>query len=265
MSLEVPKVMGIVNVTPDSFFAGSRVRSFGEIKSRVLGMVGDGVDIIDLGGYSSRPGAEDVTPDEEYSRLATGLEICRKYVPDIPVSIDTFRADVARKCVEDWGADIVNDIGGGTLDPTMWETVAELRVPYVLMHMRGTPADMQRMTDYKDITADVLTDLSRKVYELRGLGVNDIIIDPGFGFAKTTQQNFQLLGELDQIKKAGLPVLVGLSRKSMIWKTLAITPEESLAGTVALDAMALMKGADILRVHDVKEAVQTVKLFKELP
>lgn len=264
MDFRIPKVMGIINVTPDSFYSGSRTPGDSEILGRVLQLKEEGADILDLGGYSSRPGAEDVSAEEEYSRLARGLEIVRREWEDVPVSIDTFRACVARRCVEEWGVDIINDISGGTLDPAMWETVADLRVAYVLMHMRGTPATMQELTDYADVTAEVITDLSRKVYELRGLGVNDIIIDPGFGFAKTASQNFRLLNELGEFCRMGMPVLAGISRKSMIWRTLGITPEESYEGTVALDAIAVDRGADILRVHDVRAARQTVELLSRL-
>lgn len=261
MDFRRPRVMGIINVTPDSFYNGSRTPGNQEILGRVRQMREDGADIVDIGGYSSRPGCDDVSADEEYSRLARGLEIVRKEWEDVTVSVDTFRASVARRCVEEWDVDIINDIGGGTLDPEMWETVAGLRKAYVLMHMRGTPATMQGLTDYNDVTAEVIADLSKKVYELRGLGVNDIIIDPGFGFAKTVAQNFQLLDELGEFRKMGMPVLAGLSRKSMIWKTLGVTPEESLGGTTALNAIALDRGADILRVHDVREARETVRLL----
>lgn len=261
ITFDTPKVMGIVNVTPDSFYSGSRTQGRDEIKDRVMTLVGEGADILDLGGYSSRPGADDVSAEEEYSRLAAGLEVVKEVAPDVPVSIDTFRAAVARKCVEEWGADIINDISGGTLDPDMWHAVADLRVAYVLMHTRGTPATMQSLTDYADVTADIITDLAKKVYELRGLGVNDIIIDPGFGFAKTVEQNFRLLDELGEFCKMGMPVLAGLSRKTMIWKTLGITPGESLDGTIALDAIALDRGADIVRVHDVAPAVATARLM----
>lgn len=264
MDFRVPKVMGIINVTPDSFFSGSRTQCNDSIAKRVSQLRHEGADLLDLGGYSTRPGADEVTADEEYGRLAKGLEVVKEIWPEVPVSIDTFRASVARKCVEDWGADIINDISGGTADPAMWETVASLRVPYVLMHSRGNPASMQSLTDYADVTADVIADLSRKVYGLRGLGVNDIIIDPGFGFAKTVEQNYQLLDELNEFCKMGMPVLAGLSRKSMIWKVLGSTPEESLDGTVALDAVAIDRGADIVRVHDVKEAVRTVRLMQKL-
>ncbi len=264
LDLSTPRVMGIVNVTPDSFYAGSRTQTRAEVRARIAGMIADGADIIDIGGYSSRPGAGDVSPEEEYSRLCIGLEAARDVAPEIPVSVDTFRADVARRCVEEWKVDIINDIGGGKLDPAMWETVAGLKVAYVLMHMRGTPATMQSLTEYTDVTADILTELSRNIYELRGLGVCDIIVDPGFGFAKTVAQNFRLLDEIGEFRKMGLPLLAGLSRKTMIWKTLGITPEESLDGTVALGAIALDRGADILRVHDVLPAVQTVKLIEAM-
>lgn len=263
MNFAVPKVMAIINVTPDSFFSGSRTASADDIRRRVAMVREEGADILDIGGYSSRPGASEVSPEEEYCRLARGLEVIRREWEDAVVSIDTFRSSVARRCIEEWGADIVNDISGGSLDPEMWEMVGSLKPVYVLMHMRGNPATMQTMTDYADVTAEVITDLSRKCHALRGLGVNDIIIDPGFGFAKTIEQNFRLLDELGEFCKMGMPVLAGLSRKSMIWKTLEITPEDSLPGTIALNAIALDRGADLLRVHDVKAAVETVRLSVE--
>ena len=259
-----PKVMGIINTTPDSFFSGSRTPDTFSIEKRVEQMVEEGVDIFDLGGYSSRPGAEDIDPETEYARLVPALKAVKKIAPETPVSIDTFRASVARRCVEEWGADIINDISGGTLDPEMWATVAELNVPYILMHMRGTPADMQTHTDYKDVVADVLKDLAFKIAELRQLGVADIIVDPGFGFAKTVDQNFRLLNELKVFGELGCPILAGVSRKSMIWRPLGITPEESLNGTTSLNTIALLNGADILRVHDVKEARQCVELVELL-
>lgn len=255
-----PKIMGIVNVTPDSFYAGSRASCREEVAEKVARMRAEGADIIDIGGCSSRPGASVVDADEEYARLATGLEAVREVWADAIVSVDTFRGSVARRCVEEWGADIINDIGGGTLDADMWQTVAELGVAYVLMHTRGTPETMQGLTDYADVTADVITDLSKKAYELRGLGVCDIIIDPGFGFSKTAEQNFKLLDELGEFCKMGMPVLAGMSRKTMVWQTLGTTPEESLDGTVALDAIALYNGADIVRVHDVAPAAASAKL-----
>lgn len=264
VDLSTPKVMGIVNVTPDSFYSGSRTSGREALERRILQLREEGADIVDLGGYSSRPGADDVSPEEEYSRLASGLEVVKEVWPEVPVSIDTFRASVARRCVEEWGADIINDIGGGTLDPEMWQTVADLRVAYVLMHMRGTPSTMSSLTDYEDVTAEVITDLSRKVFELRGLGVCDIIIDPGFGFAKTVDQNFRLLDELHEFCRMGMPVLAGMSRKTMIWKTLGVTPEESLTGTISLNTIALREGATILRVHDVKAAREVVMLHEAM-
>lgn len=257
-----PWIMGIVNITPDSFFSGSRTPSLEATRERIRTMVEEGVDCLDLGGYSSRPGADDVTPDEEYRRLCIGLEAARLEAPGIPVSIDTFRAAVAAKCIREWGADIINDISGGTLDPEMWQTVADLNAAYILMHMRGNPATMQQMCDYNDVTCDVLTDLQSKVRALRLLGVNDIILDPGFGFAKTVDQNFQLLAELQVFQQLHCPVLAGVSRKSMIWKSLDITPAESLNGTTVLNTIALSHGADILRVHDVREAVQARRLVE---
>ena len=255
-----PLVMGIVNVTPDSFFAASRVDGDG-LLSRVAVMIDEGADILDIGGYSTRPGAAEVSADEELARLLPAVNRVREAYPDAIISVDTFRADVARKCVEA-GADIINDIGGGDLDPDMFATVADLKVPYVLMHMRGTPADMQSRTDYDDVAADVLRDLAFKTDRLHQMGVCDVIVDPGFGFAKNVDQNFRLLASLRAFRSLGSAVLAGLSRKTMVWKELGITPDEALNGTTAVNMIALLNGADILRVHDVKEAVQTVRLFE---
>lgn len=261
MDFSRPKVMGIINVTPDSFYSQSRTFSQDAIARRLDGMLAEGADIIDIGGYSTRPGADPVSPEEEYSRLALALETVRKRHPETVVSVDTFRAEVARRCVEDWQADIINDIGGGTLDPEMWHTVADLKVPYILMHMRGTPQTMQSMTDYEDVAADVISDLAHKAARLHALGVADVIIDPGYGFAKTVDQNYRLLAAIPEFRKMGMPVLVGISHKTMIWRPLGITPEESTLPTVALDAMALQLGADIVRVHEVLPAVQTVEML----
>lgn len=255
-----PLVMGIVNVTPDSFFAASRVDGDG-LLSRVAVMIDEGADILDIGGYSTRPGAAEVSADEELARLLPAVNRVREAYPDAIISVDTFRADVARKCVEA-GADIINDIGGGDLDPDMFATVADLKVPYVLMHMRGTPADMQSRTDYDDVAADVLRDLAFKTDRLHQMGVCDVIVDPGFGFAKNVDQNFRLLASLRAFRSLGCAVLAGLSRKTMVWKELGITPDEALNGTTAVNMIALLNGADILRVHDVKEAVQTVRLYE---
>lgn len=265
ISFDTPKVMGIVNVTPDSFYAGSRVSESADISDRVRSMLADGADILDIGGYSSRPGADEVTPDEEYSRLARGLEAIRKVKEDAVVSVDTFRADVARRCVEEWKVGIINDIAGGDLDPEMWDTVTDLNVPYVLMHMRGTPKTMGSLTDYKDVTAETLSALAEKTAQLRQKGVRDVVIDPGFGFAKTVEQNYQLLSDLKEFKIIGAPVLVGISRKTMIWKPLGITPDNAANGTTVLNTIALLNGADILRVHDVRNAVEAIKLISQLP
>ncbi len=260
-----PAVMGILNVTPDSFYAGSRVTGTVELHRRVERMLAQGADIIDVGGYSSRPGADDVSPEEEMARVRRGVEAIRRVSADIPVSVDTFRADVARHAVLDWGADIVNDISGGAIDSGMFPTVAELKVPYVLMHMRGTPATMQTMTDYEDVTADVVAELSGLMHQLELAGVADIIIDPGFGFSKTLDQNYELMRHLPQMAQLlGKPVLVGISRKSMITKLLSVTADEALPGTVALNTFALLNGASILRVHDVEAAVQAVKIVSRL-
>ncbi len=260
MRFESPLVMGILNATPDSFFSGSRYAGAAAAEERTRAMLADGADIIDVGGYSTRPGAAEVGTDEEYGRLAEALEGVRKAAPEALVSVDTWRAQVARKCVEEWGVQIVNDVSGGTLDPEMYATVAELKVPYILMHMRGTPASMQSQTEYSDVTAEVVEWLARRLAELRQLGVADVIIDPGFGFAKTTEQNFRLLGELEVFRLLDAPLLAGMSRKSMIWRSLHCTPEESLNGTTVLNTIALQKGAQILRVHDVKAAAEAVAL-----
>lgn len=258
-----PLVMGILNVTPDSFYRDSRHPDFEGACRRVEQMKAEGADIIDIGGYSTRPGAKEVDADEEYKRLALGLRATSECAPELPVSIDTFRADVARRCCEDWPVDIINDISGGTLDERMWQTVAELKKVYVLMHTRGTPATMQSLTDYDDVTLDVIRDLAEKVRGLHLLGVNDIIVDPGFGFAKTIDQNFRLLAELDMIgRELDLPLLVGLSRKSMLWRSLDSSPEEALNATTVVNTIALLKGAAILRVHDVRQAVEAVKLVE---
>lgn len=256
-------IMGIINVTPDSFYSDSRTPHIDAIRHRAEDMRRSGADWVDIGGYSTRPGAAEVSPAEELDRLARGIGAVREVWPDAVISVDTFRADVARECVR-IGADIINDISGGTLDPGMWSAIAEMRVPYVLMHTRGTPATMQSLTDYTDVTADVLSDMMHKVAALHALGVADIILDPGFGFAKTTEQNYRLLANLRQFADTGLPVLAGLSRKSMIWKPLDITPAMALPGTIALNTAALLNGADIVRVHDVPEARQMVEVINRL-
>ena len=260
LDLSQPRVMGILNVTPDSFYAGSRKQSDEAISQRANEILLQGGTIIDLGAYSSRPGADDVSPEEEMSRLARALRIIRHEHPTAIISIDTFRAAVAERCVEEFGADIINDISGGELDPDMFHTVARLNVPYILMHMKGTPQTMQKDTHYSDITAEVMRYFGRKVDELHDMGVNDIILDPGYGFAKTLHQNYELLRNQHVLHELGLPVLVGVSRKSMIYRLLGGTPEEALNGTTVLHTLALMQGVHILRAHDVKEAVEAVRI-----
>lgn len=260
LSLEKPLVMGILNVTPDSFYEGSRKQTEDSIRKRIEAIISEGGDMIDVGGYSSRQDADDISAEEEMKRLETALKIISRDYPEAIVSVDTFRAEVARRCVEEFGVAIINDISGGDLDKDMFRTVAELHVPYILMHMRGTPKTMQQNTDYNNITADIMTDLSAKVERLRLIGVHDIILDPGFGFSKTMEQNYELMRHLKDFELFGLPLLVGISRKSMIYKLLGCTAEESLNGTSVLHTFALLNGANILRVHDVKEAVETVRI-----
>lgn len=255
-TIDRPWIMGIINATPDSFFASSRTTLPDAIRDRAAAMVAAGVDIIDIGGYSSRPGAPDISPDEEWERLLTALDVIRTEWPRIPVSVDTFRSQVAHNAVTQWNVEIINDISGGDLDPDMFETVARLNAAYILMHMRGNPSNMQSLTDYRDVTAEVLADLAVKNSRLAQLGVADVIIDPGFGFAKNVTQNYELLANLEAFHALGHPLLVGMSRKSMIWRPCEISPAESLPGTIALHSAAIMKGADIIRVHDVPEAVQ---------
>lgn len=260
-----PQVMGILNVTPDSFYSGSRMATDeAMIAGRVSQMIDEGVDIIDIGAYSTRPNADDVAPEEEYRRLSVGLDAIRSIAGDILVSVDTFRAEIAERCVKNYGVQIINDVSGGTLDAAMFDTVARLEVPYILMHMRGTPATMQSLTEYTDVTDDVIADLTAKGDALRNRGVKDIIIDPGFGFSKTVDQNYEMMARLDEFKKMGLPLLVGISRKSMIFRTLGTDAQHSLNGTTVLNTVSLMGGAHILRVHDVKECVETVKIMGKM-
>ena len=256
-----PWVMGILNVTPDSFYSGSRMGvDEMRIGERVEEILKEGGDIIDIGAYSTRANADDISPEEEYSRLKIGLNVIKNIDANAIVSVDTFRADVARRCVEEFGVDIVNDVSGGTLDDEMFATVANLKVPYILMHMRGTPATMQQLTEYNDVTRDVIDDLNKKKCALNDLGIDDVIIDPGFGFSKTVEQNFEMLNRLEDFKQLDAPLLVGVSRKSMIFRTLGCTPVESLNGTTVINTISLLKGAHIIRVHDVKEAVEVCKL-----
>ena len=257
-----PRVMGILNVTPDSFFADSRKQSERDIRDRAEQIVREGAAIIDVGAYSSRPGADDVSAKEEMERLRLGLSAVRNTCPDAIVSVDTFRSDVARMCVEEYGVGIINDISGGEMDKDMFATVAKLGVAYVLMHMQGTPQSMQDSPQYGNVALEVARYLAERVQRLRDLGQKDIILDPGFGFGKTQKHNYELLESLDYIKDmTQLPMLVGVSRKSMVYRPLGISPEEALNGTTVLNTMALMKGADVLRVHDVKDCAEAVELF----
>lgn len=263
-SLDRPVVMGILNVTPDSFFAGSRKRTEAEIAARIEEILAQGGDWIDIGGYSSRPDATPVTADEEMRRLELGLEILNRDYPSVPVSVDTFRADVARCCVEKYGVAMINDISAGELDSEMFRTVADLKVPYIMMHMRGTPQTMASLTDYTNLMDEIMLYFAEKVRQLRLMGVSDLILDPGFGFSKTLEQNYELMAHLREFGIFDLPILVGISRKRMIYQLLGGTPEESLNGTTALHTCALLNGADILRVHDVKEAVEAVRIVQKI-
>ena len=264
VSLAKPWVMGILNVTPDSFYAGSRMQTEAAIDERIQTILTEGGVCVEVGGYSSRQDAADVTPEEEMRRLALALELLNRHYPDLPVSIDTFRADVARRCVEQYGAAIINDIAGGGLDEAMFATIADLHVPYIMMHMRGTPQTMQQQTDYADLVGDIMRYFAERVDRLRLMGVQDIILDPGFGFSKTLDQNYALLHHLKEFQLFDLPLLVGVSRKSMIYKLLGGTPAESLNGTTVLHTYALLQGASILRVHDVQAAVEATRIVEKL-
>ena len=264
LDLEIPKVMGIINVTPDSFYEGSRYNTDEEILRVAVRMLEDGADILDVGGYSSRPRAKDISIEEESNRVLKAIKLINRELPEAIISVDTFRADIAREAVVECGAQMINDISGGEADSKMFLIVEDLNVPYIMMHMKGDPRTMQDNPVYEDVVADILKWLGERIFKLRSAGVKDIIIDPGFGFGKTVDHNFELLSKLGDFSIAGLPVLVGVSRKSMIWKTLNISADEALNGTTAMNAVALINGADILRVHDVKEAVQTVKLIRKI-
>lgn len=264
-NFESPAVMGILNVTPDSFYAASRKNSEEEIIARAGQIMEEGGQIIDIGAYSSRPGADDVPEEEEIRRLSFALEtLNREYGANLIYSIDTFRANVARTCVEKYGASMINDISGGEMDPDMFDTIADMDVPYILMHMKGTPANMQINPSYTDLFGEIFKYLSEKVEILKQKGVNDIILDPGFGFGKTLDDNYRLLAHLEEFSVFELPLLVGISRKTMIYRLLETTADESLNGTSVLNTISLMKGADILRVHDVRQAVEAVKLVEKL-
>lgn len=263
IDLAEPKVMGILNVTPDSFYPGSRKQTEEDIRSRVQEIIEQGGDMIDIGAYSSRPGADDVSAKEEMERLAKGMKIVRELAPDMPVSVDTFRADVAKMAVEELGVDIINDISGGEMDKDMFGTVAKLGVPYILMHMQGTPQTMQQAPHYDDLMKEVMLYFAERIQRLRDLGQKDIILDPGYGFGKTLDHNYELLSKQRSLLIFDLPLLVGISRKSMIYKLLDSTPEASLNGTSVLNTIALQQGASILRVHDVRECCEVVKIVSK--
>ena len=260
VTIDRPWVMGIINVTPDSFYGGSRVADEGMLIERVRQMLAEGADVIDVGACSTRPGSQQVDAQGEMDRLQWALAAIRREFPDTIVSVDTYRAQVARRCVEEWGTDIINDISGGMIDQDMFATVAQLGVPYVLMHTRGTPETMSQLTDYHNVAAEVLEWMARRIDELRQMGVADVIADPGFGFAKTVEQNYELLARLDAFHALDAPLLVGVSRKRMIYTPLHCDADGALNGTTVVNTIALMHGAHILRVHDVKAAAEAVEL-----
>lgn len=264
IDLSIPAIMGIINITPDSFFDGGKMEDEATMLKAVDKMIADGANIIDVGAISTRPGAENVSTKLELERLLPAVLAIRKEFPEIPVSIDTFRSWVAVRVIDEIGPIIINDISGGTLDSKMFETVGKLKVPYILSHLKGTPRTMQDNPQYDDLIKEISTYFSEKVKKLSKLGVEDVILDPGFGFGKTLDHNYELLNKLDSFKVFQLPVMCGLSRKSMIWKALDVKPETALNGTSVANTLALMGGADILRVHDVKEAVEVVKIFCEV-
>lgn len=264
LDLSTPQVMGILNVTPDSFFAGSRMQTEADIAARARQILDEGATIIDIGAYSSRPNAEHISPEEEMRRLRTGLEILNRNHPEAIISVDTFRADVAEHCVNEYGVAIINDIAAGEMDNRMFETVARLGVPYIMMHMQGTPQNMQQEPHYENLLKEVFMYFAKKIQQLHDLGAKDIILDPGFGFGKTLDNNYELMANLQEFSIFELPLLVGVSRKSMIYRLFGTSPEEALNGTAVLNTIALTKGADILRVHDVREAVEAVKIVQKL-
>lgn len=264
MDLSQPRVMGILNITPDSFYADSRKQTEKDIIARIHQILDEGGDFIDIGAYSSRPDASDVSPKEEMERLKYGLEILRNECPEAVVSVDTFRADVAKMCVEEYGAALINDIAAGQMDPEMFSTIAQLKVPYIMMHMQGTPQNMQKNPHYDNPVKEIILYFAEKIEKLRASGIKDLIIDPGFGFGKTLAHNYEILDKLEELQMFQLPILIGVSRKSMVYKLLGGGPEDALNGTTALHAIALMKGARILRAHDVKAATETVRIFQAL-
>tara|TARA_B110000908_G_scaffold61312_1_gene74444 strand:- start:1011 stop:1862 length:852 start_codon:yes stop_codon:yes gene_type:complete len=263
LNLDSPIVMGILNVTPDSFFDGGKYQYEKEILARATEIIDQGGTIIDIGGYSSRPGAKHINEQEELERVIPAIELILSKFPSALISVDTFRSKIARKSVE-VGACMINDISAGEMDSNMFATIRELQVPYCIMHMKGTPQNMQKKPSYKNVTEEVLFFLAQKIELLHKLGVNDILVDPGFGFGKTTEHNYELLKNLSFFKNLNKAILVGVSRKSMIYKTLGISPQESLNGTTALHSFSLQNGGTLLRVHDVKEAMETITLFNKI-
>lgn len=263
VDLSTPKVMGILNVTPNSFFDGGKYKNESEMLSKVGKMLSEGATFIDVGAYSSKPSAEFVSEEEELQRIVPIINLILEYYPETLISIDTFRSDVAKVCIEN-GAAIINDISAGNLDDNMLETIAKYNVPYIMMHMRGTPQTMQAMTSYENIVKEILFYFSERIAQARSHGINDLIVDPGFGFAKTLEQNYEVLQKMELFEILELPLLAGVSRKSMIYKTLHSTAEEALNGTTVLNTIALTKGAKILRVHDVKEAMECITLFNKI-
>lgn len=264
MDLSKPRVMGILNVTPDSFYAESRMQGEEQIACRVRQILNEGADLIDIGAYSSRSGAADVSPHEEMERLRIGLKILFREAPEAIVSVDTFRADVAKMCVEEFGVALVNDISAGQMDANMFATVTRLGVPYIMMHMQGTPQNMQQQPHYDDLLKEVFLYFSQRIACLRDLGAKDIILDPGFGFGKTLEHNYELMAHLEEFALFDLPLLVGISRKSMIYRLLGTTPQGALNGTTVLNTVSLLRGANILRVHDVRQAVEAVRMVEQL-
>lgn len=261
---DTPKVMGILNATPDSFFEGSRCTTEKELENRIVEIIGQGADMIDVGAYSSRPDSQNISAEEEWRRLKTALSILRNKFPDAVVSVDTFRSEIARKSVEEYGVEIINDISGGQLDDKMFQTIADLKCAYIMMHMRGTPQTMQQYCQYDNLFQDICHYFVERLDRLRELGVANVVLDPGFGFSKTLDQNYELMSFMQHFAILDKPLLVGISRKSMIYKLLGTDPAESLNGTTVLNTVALAKGADILRVHDVKEAVEVVRISQKI-
>ena len=264
LDLSSPKVMGILNLTPDSFYAESRKQTEQDIRIWTRQIIEEGGSIIDVGAYSSRPKAEHITPDEEMRRLRNGLQIINSEYPDAIISVDTFRADVARMCVEEYGVAIINDIAAGEMDENMFQMIARLKVPYIMMHMQGTPQNMQQNPHYENVVKEVMLYFATKIQQLRDLGAKDLIIDPGFGFGKTLEHNYELLEKLESFQLFDLPLLVGVSRKSMIYKLLGGTSEDALNGTSIINTISLLKGANILRVHDVKAASEAVQIVNAM-